>query len=370
MKYINSYLILLFTLLLGSCKDEVVSTNLDSQDDSVVLLSEEQFSHAQMKLGELESHNFKTNISLNGHTEVPPHNKVTLSTYYGGYISYSPYLMGDYVKKGQLLIKMKNPEFIELQENYIKAFESYQYLKIDFKRQEELYNKSVIADQEFQKLKRDFKSALANEASLAAQLELLEVDLEELKQGRIQSEIQIHAPIDGYISEVDLNLGMYIKIQSKMMELVNYNDLHLELDVFEKDIDLLEKGQQIEFNVVGSDRAYAAHIELIGSEVEEEHRTLAIHADLNEPNNKLRPGLFVNAVVFANPQELEALPKEAFISSDNQFYVLVLDHQDERGYHFRKQAVSIIRSDETHRSFDVSAFKGKQFLISGGFQLF
>lgn len=370
MKYLNSYLTLLVAILLWSCKDGAENSTVVSIDDSVVLLSEEQFSHAQMKLGELESHNFKTSISLNGHTEVPPHNKVTLSTYYGGYISYSPYLIGDYVKKGQLLIKMKNPEFIELQENYLKAHESYQFLKVDYQRQEELYNKSVISDQEFQKLKKDYKSALANVASLAAQLDLLDVDLENLKQGNFKSEIEIHAPIDGVVSQVDLNLGVYIKAQSKMMELVNYSDLHLELDVFEKDIDLLEKGQQIEFSVVGSATTYLANLELIGSEVEEEHRTLTIHADLNEPNDKLRPGLFVNAVVYANPQELDALPKEAFISSDNQFFVLVLEHQDENSYHFRKQAVTINRSDETHRSFNSKALKGEQFLISGGFQLF
>jgi cobalt-zinc-cadmium efflux system membrane fusion protein len=370
MNYITKSLTLLSILLLFSCKDGAVSETTVEKDDSIVLITAEQFNHAQMSIGQLESHNFNTSISLNGHLEVPPHNKATIATYYGGHISYSPYLIGDKVKKGQLLIKMKNPEFIELQENYIKAFETYQYLEIDFKRQEQLHQKSVIADQDFQKIQKDYKSALADVASLGAQLELLDVDLEDLKQGTISSEIAIHAPIDGVISMVELNLGAYIPAQSEMMEIVDDSDLHLELDAFEKDLDHLEKGQKIEFSVVGSTSSYFADLELIGSEVEEEDRTVTIHADLSESYSKLIPGLFVNAMVYANPQELDALPKEAFLNADDQTYVLVLEYKDDTSYRFRKRVVSINRSDESHRAFDSSDLKDAKFLISGGFQLF
>lgn len=370
MKYFNNYLVFTLAALLFSCKDQEVTSEIALEDDSIIQISNEQFKHARMELGSLESHLFATKISINGHTEVAPHNKATIATYYGGYISYSPYLIGDTVKKGQLLIKMKNPEFIELQENYIKAYENYEYLKIDFNRQEQLYQKKVIADKDFQEIRRMYKSALADVESLGAQLELLAVNLEELQSGTIHSEISIFSPIDGVISHIELNLGVYIPAQSMMMELVNYSDLHLELDVFEKDLDLLEKGQEIDFSVVGNPKTYQAQLELIGSEVEEELRTVSIHADLVGSYSKLIPGLFVNALVYAQPEHLEALPKEAFITEDDLTYVLILDKKDESGYEFKKQLVEIYRTDSTHSAFDSATLRGKEFLISGGFQLF
>lgn len=369
MKISTIYLPLALILLFFSCKDQQIIAETRIEDESIIQLSLEQFEHAKMQLGSVQLHEFSTEITLNGHTEVPPHNKATISTYYGGYISYSPYLVGDSVKKGQVLIKMKNPDFIELQENYIKAYEQYLYLSVDFKRQDQLHQKLVIADKDFQMITKEYKSALADVQSLGAQLELLNINLEALQNGSISSEISILSPIDGQISEVELNLGAYIPAQSEMMSIVNTTDIHLELDVFEKDLEYLSKGQQIEFKTVGNDHVYGAQLELIGSEIEEEHRTVMVHADLNEPYF-LIPGLFVNAVVHTKPENLLALAREAFISADDQYYLLVLEEQTDSYYRFRKYPVDIIRADKTHYAFDVTDFKDKEFLISGGFQLF
>jgi len=370
MKFINLYITVSIAMLVIGCNEKQVSEPLELQDDSIIQISKEQFSHAQMKLGTLESHQFNTAIALNGHTAVPPHNKATIATYYGGYISYSPFLIGDSVKKGQVIIKMKNPDFIELQENYIKAFEDYHYLKIDFKRQEQLYHKSVIADKDFQEISKEYKSALANVTSIGAQLELLDLDLKELQKGLITSEIEIKAPINGIISRSELNLGVYIPAQSEMMELVNNSDIHLELEVFEKDLGKLHPGQQIEFNTIGSDHSYKAALKLIGSEVEAEHRTILVHADLLDSNTELIPGQYVNAIVYTTSEQLEALPLEAFIAADDQHYVLILEEQNQEYYRFRKQSVTLLTSDDKFQAFDTSEVSGKEFLISGGFQLF
>lgn len=369
MKHINIYFTLALSLVLFSCKEQQSTDSSIEKDDSIIQLSTEQFSHANMHIGNIQNHDFTTEIALNGHIETSPHNKATIATYYGGYISYSPYLIGDKVTKGQVLIKMKNPDFIELQEQYIKAYEQHKYLEVDYDRQKQLHAKSVIADKDFQEITKDYKSALADLQSLGAQLDLLNVDLNALKEGTISSEISILSPIDGVISSVELNLGVYIPFQSEMMEIVNYSGLHLELDAFEKDLVELKKGQEITFNVVGSDKTFNAELELIGSEVEAEHRTVMIHADIIDHYN-LIPGLFVNAKVHANPQQLTALPKEAFIASDNYTYVLILEEQTDSYYRFRKQKVSISRSDRTHSAFDATDLIGDKFLINGGFQLF
>ena len=57
--------------------------------------------------------------------------------------------------------------------------------------------------------------------------------------------INVYSSIDGFVSKVNVNIGKYVNPTDVLFELINPEDIHLNLKVFEKDLDKLSIGQKI-----------------------------------------------------------------------------------------------------------------------------
>ena len=79
----------------------------------------------------------------------------------------------------------------------------------------------------------------------------------------------------------------------KIMEIVNENHLHLELDVFEQDISNIKVGQRISYNVPAlGNSIYNGKIHVIGKEFNTVNKTVRIHGHLEGKRPKFIKDLF------------------------------------------------------------------------------
>ena len=112
----NIYILTLLFLLFN-CENSKTNTEI-SQDDNVLYntieLSKAQFESQNMKLGKIEKHSFKNTIKTSGFLDVPPQNKASVSSFFEGYVKRTPLLIGDAVKKGQLVVSLENPSYVEI----------------------------------------------------------------------------------------------------------------------------------------------------------------------------------------------------------------------------------------------------------------
>ena len=58
-------------------------------------------------------HDFHNEVHANGKFDLPPESKASVSSFYGGAIKELKLLPGEYVKKGSLLFKLENPDFVQ-----------------------------------------------------------------------------------------------------------------------------------------------------------------------------------------------------------------------------------------------------------------
>ena len=58
-------------------------------------------------------------IKANGNLKVPNNNKGNATSLYGGVIKSLNVQIGSYVRKGQVIATIANPQFIQLQEEYL-----------------------------------------------------------------------------------------------------------------------------------------------------------------------------------------------------------------------------------------------------------
>lgn len=118
-----------------------------------------------------------------------------------------------------------------------------------------------------------------------------------------------------------IKIGKYTSPTDVLFELVNPEDIHLALNVFEKDINHLSVGQKvIAYNNENPDKKYEAEILLISKHLDQD-RMATIHCHFKQFDATLLPGMFMNAEVAVNNKTALTVHEEAVVRWQNSFYV-------------------------------------------------
>ena len=125
--------------------------------------------------------------------------------------------------------------------------------------------------------------------------------------------------IDGFVSKVNVNIGKYVNPADVLFELVNTSDIHLNLKVFEKDIEKLGMGQKIAFTLsTRPNKIYEAEIFALGKAFDLDTRSVKVHAKIIGTHEGLLTGMFVEARIATDSKMVDALPDEAFVNEKGE----------------------------------------------------
>lgn len=365
--------IFLLSLAFFACGKKEIKTEItaeNSANSNEIVINKQQFESEKMEIGTFIEHEFISFVKSNGMIDVPPENRAIVNTFMGGYVTKIPLLIGDYVKKGQFVASLTNTDFVEIQQNYLEISSQLNFLKNEFERQKTLYNEKISSQKNYLKAESDYKGSLAVYSGLRKKLQMMQINTSEVEKGNFTSTINIYAPIEGFISDVKVSNGAFVSSASELMEIVNTKQIHLELNVFEKDILSIKKDQKVKFKVPeASDTFFNADVHLVGTTINSD-RTVNVHCDIDEKGQNFMPGMFVEAqIIFENQHEI-ALPNFAIIIEDQQSFILVVKEQKNEETIFEKVLVSVGKKDENFSQIiNFADFKDKKILLKGGFML-
>ncbi len=121
---------------------------------------------------------------------------------------------------------------------------------------------------------------------------------------------------------------MYVTPEMELMEIVSENHLHLELDIFEKDIAEIKEEQRISYTVPAlGNKVFGGDVHIIGKEFDRQNKTVRIHGHLDEDRPTFIKDLFVEAKIWLNDQTVQALPDEAIIKDGASSYIYVANDE-------------------------------------------
>lgn len=365
-------------LVLASCNSNknqtVEEESVPDIGNDTIQLSKVQFESSNMALGTLQSLPFQQYVKTMGMIDVPPENKASISSYFEGTVKNLKLLPGEYVKRNQTLFTLENPEYVQIQQEYLEAKGQLTYLKSDYERQKTLAKEKVTSQKTFLKAESDYLVTKARFESIGKKLLLMNINPATLSLDNIRTTIAITSPIDGYVTNVNISTGAYLNPTEVAATVVNTEHLHLELNVFEKDLQKIQIGQPILFKIQNDNEAiYNAKVHIINKAVDPEKRTIGIHGHLSEEAEKigLAPGMYVEASIVTNSVSKQALPSEAIVEMDGKNMVLVLQEKTDSGFSFLQKEVLL---GDTHDNqteiLNVQDFNGNtQFLVRGAFNL-
>jgi cobalt-zinc-cadmium efflux system membrane fusion protein len=321
----KKFLILILSIVsIFSCsKKSEPETKAQTTDTSLhVALSEEQIKKMGIEVGQTVMRSISGVIKANGMLDVPPQNLVSISAPLGGFVKRTEFLQGMRVAKGQTVVVLEHPDYIQLQEDYLMTKNQLEYLELEYKRQEELQNEKVSAAKDFQMAKSNYQSSKAKLLGLKAKLELINIHPSDIENGEIKSTISIASPISGFISQVNVNIGMYVSPSTMMFRIVDTEHLHAEAQVFEKDIPQLKIGQKVFLRLSNETTEREATVYLIGKEITPE-RTVRVHCHLEKEDAALIPGLFFSARIETSQIQVSTVPSDGIVLFQNKSYVFV-----------------------------------------------
>lgn len=293
------------------------------QPEDIVTMSEAQLASAQIELGRVTETEISTKLKVNGVVDVPPQNLVSISMPLGGYLRSTHLLPGKFVKKGEIIATMEDPQYIQIQEDYLVTKSNLDYAEAEYKRQKELFEMKSTSEKIFQQARMEYDNQKISLSALEEKMKLIHIDPVSLNEKNMSSRINLYAPIHGYVSAVKVNIGRYVAATDVLFELINPEDIHLNLRVFEKDIDRLSLGQPVTaYTLHQPDKKYECEVMLI-SQVLSEDRTAEVHCHFEKYDKQLLPGMYMNAEIGITNQHVYAIPEEAVVQFEGRNFLFL-----------------------------------------------
>ena len=320
-------ILFLAAVLFSACSSkgnaEAAATEEPKKEEAdMVDLSEDQFKTVNIQYGAVEDKNLSSVIRASGALDVPPQQLLTVSSPYGGTLKSTELLQGKPVTKGGVIAVLENPEFIQLQQDYLDYKSQLVYLKEELNRQEELSKENVNAKKTLQKASSDYNSMMARVQGLRSKLLLININPDKINPAGISGKANIYAPISGYVTKVMVNIGKFVNANQELFEIVDTRHLHAELTIFEKDVPKLKIGQKIRFVLNNETAERFAEVHLIGREISAE-RTVRVHGHLSQEDKNLLPGMYLKAMVETGLATTTALPDKAIVQSAGKSYIFI-----------------------------------------------
>lgn len=315
-------------LILSSCsgkkeeeKTVYENTKFTKGAENTVHLTEKQIQSVGLTTTSIQNRNMEKLVRLNGKAEIAPSHISSVSSIMGGHIKSINVINGSHFSKGQVLAVVEDPQFIQLQQDYLVTKAQLEAARLNFNRQKDLNTSKASSDKTMQTAQAEYSTLNATLKGLEEKLRIIGINAKGLNTGNIRSKINIYAPFNGFVSKILVNNGQYINPADTLFELINPAGLLLELKIFENDVNDIKVGQEIlVYNNQKPDLKSNAKIVSVVPSIENGGSATAV-AKLSSVNSEFVKGMYINAEVNISSRYTQGLPNEAVVSFENKNYV-------------------------------------------------
>ena len=331
-------------------------------------MTDAQLKNSEIQTGKIQQQNISSLLKVNGKIEVPPQNMVSVSVPMGGYLKSTKLLAGMHIGKGEIIATMEDQQYIQLQQDFLTAKAHFGSIEKEYLRQKDLNQSKASSDKVFESAQTEYISQKILLKSLSEKLKLININPDNLNENNISRSINIPSPIDGFVSQVNMNIGKYVTPTDVLFELVNPADIHLQLTIFEKDLDKVSIGQKIfAYNNTNPNKKYNCEIILIGKDVSPE-RAVQVQCHFEQYDKSLIPGMYMNAEVEVSTNNAFVISNDGLVRFEGKQYVFT--QTENKKYQMQEVSTQNTENGFTQITFlDSTEMRNKIFVTKGAYTL-
>jgi RND family efflux transporter MFP subunit len=224
--------------------------------------------------------------------------------------------LGDRVRAGQAVIRFEDEEYV----NNIALDAKKLNLEIatqEYEKQKSLYEKGGVT-------LRELRNSEVSATNARYDYENAQVRL---------SKMNILSPFAGIIVDIPFYTpGTKISSGQPMVTVMSYDKMYLEINLPEKNISSVMPGQDViitNYTITGD--TLKAKVSELSPAISTETRTFKGKLTIENPELKLRPGMFVKAdIIVAHKDSTIVIPKSIILSSNRGKIVYVVEQSTAR----------------------------------------
>lgn len=318
----KKYIIIILAVFLFSCGENTENELIETVETNEITFTQEQIDLAGIETDTISQKNISSKINCKGIIQATPQNRARVSVPMEGYIKNIYIQNGQEISKNKALITLEHPSYIELQKNYLQTKSQFEYMEIEYKRQDTLFKQGAVNAKVFEQTKSEHDALAAQLQAYKLQLQMLNIPTSNLTATNIRSSISVFAPISGTINNLNVTIGQYVQPDDVLFEVIDNDDFIIELHVFERDIQNIGIGQNIIFNCSNpnsSNVEHTAQIISIGNIVDDATKTFKVTANPIQCTKEMRHGMFINAEILIDDHLVYVLPEAAIVQDGGSF---------------------------------------------------
>lgn len=221
-----------------------------------------------------------------------------------------PVDLGARVRKGDALLVLESVELGRAREEFLRETSTLRVASRAYERAKTLVEAKAISSGEFQAREGEYLSRKAAAQAAERALHLLGDDDDEIRRLKTAAEsdgdlhagdaprLTLRAPFDGRVVDRKVTPGALVEALQPLAIVANLSSVWVFLQAYEKDLALLHTGLPVTIRTEAyPQESFKGRIDFVGSSLDPVTRTVRIRATVENPTEKLKPGMFVRAHV-------------------------------------------------------------------------
>jgi cobalt-zinc-cadmium efflux system membrane fusion protein len=232
--------------------------------------------------------------------------------------------IGDYVKKGQLLMDVQSADVSGAFGQYLKAVNDERLAKVQLDRAKLLNDKGAIPNSQVEIAQNAEDNANAALSASEEQLRVLGVD-----KNHPAATVRVYAPASGYIIAQSVTAagaaGVTYAGSANAFTIADLSHVWIICDVYENNLPTVHLGQKADIRLTAyPDRVLTGTVSDIGAVLDPQIRTAKIRIQVDNPNTLMRVGMFATATIHGKALETRVqIPASAVLHLHDRDWVYV-----------------------------------------------
>jgi len=265
-----------------------------------------------VKVSGVEEKTVSDQITLVGNAE--PVAKSIVASEVSGIVEYYPIEEGDFLKKGDLLARLRSTNFLLRLKGAKAAREKIRanllYAEKELERAKKLKDTDSIAE-------RKYDEALYNHQALSKGLLESEAEIENLQYQIDQT--RVVSPFSGFVAKEHTQIGEWINPGGPVATLLNLTQVRIEVDVPERFTVMISPQSEAKVIIKSvSDNFLKGKVHAILPQGDPDSRTFPIRIRLSNPEFKIKSGMEATVTfTLSNTRRALLVPKDAVVTAGN-----------------------------------------------------
>ena len=322
------FLLLTAAALIGCNNEDNKTATAQANDPALVAPGPELLT--QLELAAVSVRPVAETLRVAGRIDFDEQRLARIGATVTGRVTQIDALLGQEVKKGEVLARLNSSELSSQQLAYLKARSQLELNRRNAERARALFDADVIAAAEVQRRDSEYQISIAETRAAADQLRLLGVGTAAIdrlgQEGAVDSVTPVVATLGGVVVERKLAQGQVVQPADALFVVADLSRVWAVAQVPEQQVSQVKTGQSVSIEVPAlANEKLVGKLIFVGQTINPDTRTVLVRTELDNSDGRLKPAMLASMLIEAKPVERMVVPASAVVRENDEEHVFVAE---------------------------------------------